>query len=146
MLDLADSQKARDVYHLIITDDEVVLLRQSRLANRRKLVLTCWRLQMGLVIPYEQITNTVRHRKTIAAARPEPHKFAHFVMSACIDFSSDHLQRNPQRLNRIDPSAPSFNASFGPFDLETANPIHFRLLRHMDPNWNLNIPAIIAGE
>lgn len=31
---------------------------------------------MRLVIPYEQITNTVQHRKTIVAAGCEPHEFA----------------------------------------------------------------------
>jgi|SRR5215475_3665992 len=103
-------------------------------------------LEKPLVVPYQQISHVVRDGKTVTTSGLKPRKLTGFVLLAGVDFSADHLKRYPQSLDSINAGAPPLDASFGPFNFKSTDPISFSLFRRMDPDRHLNAAVFFAQD
>jgi hypothetical protein len=60
-------------------------------------------------------------------------------MTTGVNLNPDHLQSHHQRLSRIDPSAPSFDLTFRPSNVEPALPIDWSPLGRVDAYRDFNV-------
>lgn len=103
-------------------------------------------LKKPLIVLHEQISDVVRHGKTVTASRREPRQAPRFMVTAGVDFGPNHLERDQQRLDGIIAGALSFGLSFRPSDLEPANPADLSLFRSMNADRNINVGLVAQNE